>query len=673
VADPTAIALLSKVKRNVAKMAAQNAPAEDINGYIASEGVTVDEVRNFQSAPPSKEAMAFDPGREMDKEGYAVRPKKSKTTSFIEGAGNNITLGFGDEIAALPISMLKGQTYDDTLNKIHVQQREAKADNPKTYLGGQVAGSIAQGVALAPLSATARGYQAGAGMTKLMGLSGLDAAVLGGLAGVGEGEGLEDRAKKGATGAVIGGATGLVSPLATSLLGTGYQGLKGLIGVGNLDRAKQAIAQTLLRSGKPAQDVVNDITQAGAEGQGMYALADALGYEGQRRLSGVTRIPGPQRNKVVEALDARQDDHALRVIDTLKEGMGTAQGTALKKAAADKATRRMEGNLNYKAARDQAGAVDVSAALKDLDDRLTPGVTAMMGTGAGAETGVFNKLARARELIGGSGTQVSNFDRALAAKIEMDDIIEGGGPAAALLKPARDKLDDALAQSSAPYAQARDTYRLQSEGIEAIEKGTTAAKGGLTADTTSLFGGLKPHEVPGFRQGYVDPLIERAERAAETVNVARPLTSLKRKVELPAFAAPGQGDKMVRKIGRENEMFKTREQAIGGSATAQNLADNADTSDVGMLVNLLTNPKAAVAQGAAQLLAGAQGLNETTRGFMADMLMESNPVVVQGLLKAAQKSGKDAVAARALLNMLFNQAGPRVATPFVEPMLRQQQ
>jgi hypothetical protein len=56
---------------------------------------------------------------------------------------------------------------------------------------------------------------------------------------------------------------------------------------------------------------------------------------------------------------------------------------------------------------------------------------------------------------------------------------------------------------------------------------------------------------------------------------------------------------------------------------------------------------------------------------MADMLMESNPVVVQGLLKAAQKSGKDAIAARALLNMMFNQAGPRAAAPFVEPIANQ--
>jgi len=658
-------------------MVAADAPSEDIRAYIASEGTTVDEVRNYQSAPLSAEAMAFDPGIKGDYLSESYNPKTgyvepSKTQSFIEGAGNNITLGFGDEMAALPISMLKGQTYEDTLKKINRQQEDAKFHNPKTYLGGQVAGSIAQGVALAPLSATKRAYDAGAGMTKLMAMSGLDAGIISGLSGIGEGKTLEERAKKGAIGTAIGVGTGLVSPLATSLLGTAYQGVKGAFGAGNLERAKKAIAETLIRSGKPAQDVVNDITQAAGEGQPMYALADALGYEGQRRLSGVTRIPGPQRNKVVDALNARQDDHAARVIDTLNEGFNTPQGTALKKAAADTATRRLEGNVNYDAARAAAGAVDTSAAIKQLDDILTPGVTRIIGKGTTADPGAFAKVKHARDLLTDGNAQATDFDAVLAARIEIGQMIENakGDVAALRLKPIRDALDDALGKASQPYDQAVKTYRLQSEGIRAIEAGKKAAQSGRHEDTTSLFGGLKPHEVPGFRQGYVDPLIEKAQRAAETVNVSRPLTSLKRKVELPAFAAPGQGDKMVRKIGRENEMFKTREQAVGGSATAQNLADNVDTSNVGMLVNLATNPKAAIAQGAAQLLAGAQGLNETTRGFMADMLMKTDPQEVQKVLEAAMGSGEKALKARALLNMMFNQAAPRAAAPFVEPMMR---
>jgi hypothetical protein len=40
---------LARIKNNVAKMAAQNAPEQDIDGYIASEGVSLDDVRNFKA------------------------------------------------------------------------------------------------------------------------------------------------------------------------------------------------------------------------------------------------------------------------------------------------------------------------------------------------------------------------------------------------------------------------------------------------------------------------------------------------------------------------------------------------------------------------------------------------------------------------------------------------
>lgn len=52
---------LARIKRNVAKMAAQNAPEADIDGYIASEGVTIDAVRDFR-APRVDQATNQPPG-----------------------------------------------------------------------------------------------------------------------------------------------------------------------------------------------------------------------------------------------------------------------------------------------------------------------------------------------------------------------------------------------------------------------------------------------------------------------------------------------------------------------------------------------------------------------------------------------------------------------------------
>jgi hypothetical protein len=50
--NPLQTSDLARIKRNVAKMVDMDAPEGDIDGYIASEGVTVDDVRNFKDQDP---------------------------------------------------------------------------------------------------------------------------------------------------------------------------------------------------------------------------------------------------------------------------------------------------------------------------------------------------------------------------------------------------------------------------------------------------------------------------------------------------------------------------------------------------------------------------------------------------------------------------------------------
>lgn len=49
---------LERIKSNVAKMASMKAPVEDIDGYIASEGISIDDVRKFQPSV-STEGASF--------------------------------------------------------------------------------------------------------------------------------------------------------------------------------------------------------------------------------------------------------------------------------------------------------------------------------------------------------------------------------------------------------------------------------------------------------------------------------------------------------------------------------------------------------------------------------------------------------------------------------------
>lgn len=50
---------LARIKRNVASMASQGAPEEDIDGYITNEGVTLDDIKNFKLKPEEKSLFSI--------------------------------------------------------------------------------------------------------------------------------------------------------------------------------------------------------------------------------------------------------------------------------------------------------------------------------------------------------------------------------------------------------------------------------------------------------------------------------------------------------------------------------------------------------------------------------------------------------------------------------------
>lgn len=63
---------LARIKRNVAKMASMNAPKSDIDGYIASEGVSIEDVRNYK--PQNEEKNTWD--MMSRKEQYNADPQR---------------------------------------------------------------------------------------------------------------------------------------------------------------------------------------------------------------------------------------------------------------------------------------------------------------------------------------------------------------------------------------------------------------------------------------------------------------------------------------------------------------------------------------------------------------------------------------------------------------------
>lgn len=581
--------------------------------------------------------------------------------------GQGLSFNMLDEAASAlsaPVNASRsGNTMADEYAVAQEQQQQMldaeRAARPKTAIAGEIAGNVATGVGLmnAGLSAGMRAANAGRGLGMTALGSAVDGAAMGGLAGFGATKGDEERRWEGAKGAGVGVAAGVLAPLVMAGGGRIMSPLVNNISA-RFDPARHAAAALLERmrsAGLSPDDIADQLRRAASDGQGMFTVADAMGNAGGRALATVARSPNDARQAVVDALMQRQAGQGRRIAGYLAEGFDAAD-TAAQRTAALTDARRAAGNANYGAARDAAGAVDPTAAIAAIDDVVRPGVTPMIGTGA-TDNSVYNLMSRARSYLTNGRAVVQDFDRALLAKQEMDAIIEQGGTAAALLRPARNALDDALAAASGPYAQARDAYRQGSKAIEAVETGQNAAMRGRTEDTTRAFAAMTPDEQAAFRAGYADPLIADAQKAATGVNKARPLINDATAIEFPAFAAQGRSQQMQDRLAREQRMFETTTAATGGSRTADNLADMADKSvvDPGVIRALLRGDiGGALVQSGGKVGNWVSGMSPAVLEHMGRGLMSRDPGATAALLaRAAEREQMTKSAKQALINVLL--------------------
>jgi hypothetical protein len=149
----------------------------------------------------------------------------------------------------------------------------------------------------------------------------------------------------------------------------------------------------------------------------------------------------------------------------------------------------------------------------------------------------------------------------------------GNGNRARLIGGAVRQLDAAMENASPGYRAANANFAQASRNIDAVQAGRNAAMRGRTEDTIPAFQALQPPGQQAFRSGYADPLIADAQKSPFGTNAARPLTSPAFQDEA-AVMAPGN-PLMQRRLTRENTMFETRNAAMGGSKTADNLNDHA--------------------------------------------------------------------------------------------------
>lgn len=631
---------------------------------------------DFSDLVPKGNAPAADPVREtVRKERDAERakgvPELSPTARV---AAQGITFGLADEaraLAGIPAQMYRRGTLNPFTAYDYAKAREdLDLEAAREAAGGlgtaaEVIGGVRTGQALynAGLTFGPRiASRLGSGLLGTAAGAAADGVAYGALAGAAEGNGTE-RLGSALAGGALGAGIGAGVPAVTAAAGlVAAPAISNISARVNPSRyADRRLLQAATESGQTPAQVADRVAAAVADGQTEYRLLDALDNAGRRKAAVVAKNPGEGRQQLVEFLDQRQAGQGGRVAQAIEEGLGATE-TAQAASTRMNAARRTQDNEAFGAVRNDAGHVNVRPALDRINSVLRPGEMGHLNESTGiAYDSVEAALARARALLTDGRSQTVGFEQVQRARGDIADAVEvarraGAGNKARLLRGVRDDLDTALQEASPGFREAMQNSASRAREIEAVETGSLAARRGRSEDKIAAFGGLQPGEQAGFRTGYADPLIARAQASVMGTDAARPLTSLAARTELPAFATPGQGDQMMRRLGRESEMFRNRAVATGGSATAENLADSAaagiDTAIIGRLLagDFLGAGRNALQRGAATV----SGNTEAVRARLAERLLNGSPDEIRALLTqlAAQAGQRSDTGARLLRGVL---------------------
>jgi hypothetical protein len=607
-----------------------------------------------------------------------VEPQYGKAGSAAMGAADTATFGFGDELASTVAAGLEslpgrsGMSRSQILAQMRGNAGAAQDQNPGSYLAGQVGGGVAQGLATGGAGFGANAVRSGAGLGRAAAGSAVDGLIFGGLQGAGGGTDAASRAKGAGMGAVTGAVLGGAAPY----LVAGAQAAARPIVSPIMSRlrpapyAERAMSEGVRRSGMTTDDIANMLARSQADDQGAFTVADAMGHSGQRMLSTAARNPNNMRQTVVDTLTDRQLGQGDRLARYLAQGFD-APDTAAQRAAALASQRTATANTNYTAARQGAGAVNLNNAIGEINRLLRR--DPILGETALSTGPLGVRLRALRDQLQRGGEQLIDFDRVLNIKSDMFQQMQRNPQVAQDMRSVYSALDEALEGSSGAYRAANDTFRQQSHVIDAVDTGRAATSGRTRAeDNIGQFNAMTPDEQGAFRAGYADPIIARVDNSSvsATTNKARPLMTGKTGAEFPAFAAPGQGERMGRRIAREQRMFETANTALGGSKTADNLADAAEMSkfDPSVLTNLLRGrPIQAAIDAVSRIANEARGMPPSVLDRMARMLLETRPDVARAMLQGAatrqaRNNGRRALANAILVNM-GSVAAKRVAAP----------
>lgn len=579
------------------------APSGPVETYLAP-GLTT-------PRPPPPELRAA-PGEQYRAAALADRERAVRAgiplgEGYTDRLARGVGFGWTDELMAaggVPFEMIRRGMLNPAEAYRYTKAREdlrteQMLENTKGFGGGaaEVMGGMfgagtsgALGAGRAALSRMSPNMERAANYALSIGKG----AGLGAVAGAGEAPDIAGIPRGMMMGGVFGAGIGAVAP---PVIATGAHIARGLQMPRLRDPEKVAteqLADVARRAGVSGDEMVRSVTDAAAAGQ-PFTVADALGKEGQRKLTAMAKTPGEQRALITEALTARDLNMPHRVGQEVGQAFG-APGTS--EAAREALIARAKADAEPLYARAEAYPTWSNRLQQFFDDPIArPGLrqgVELQRLEAVGNNRPFNPRDAMITDFDAAGdpiiTGVPNMRTIHTLKVGLDKMIDGernevtGGLTArgrALLQFQQGLLRE-VDEINPAYAEARRAYAGPMSIADAVRVGEQMPRRGRAADTVPAFEALPAAQQQGVRIGYADAVREPLERTGNLPTILRE-KSPKGAAELEALSLyqgprrPGEPDQLRKFLNREETMQRASKNALGGSATVENAADVADT------------------------------------------------------------------------------------------------
>lgn len=603
------------------------------------------------TTPSEPDAAYVGSPDEYRQRAYGEVPQRDvgKGESFLRGAGDALSLGFGDELAAAGVSALTDIPYDKSVDVGRQQQRQASEQNPMTSIAGQVAGGLGTGAA-----------GVGAGMAKtLPRMLGFGTAE-GGLYGAGA----ADEGDRG-SGAALGAATGLAMSSLFPSVGAIYNFYKSGRGAAPTAIKGAVLNKTIEASGKTPGQVVATAEKYGPRTNFMNATEEAGGSYAR----GVSQQTPEAKRIIRNAVDDQIKGAANRVDESINK-LITKDGDYWGDFDKLKNTQKTNAAPLY----DEAMAVDIMATddmMKVLDNpafrqswKEAQGLAEMEGRklpnlydfDEAGNTVFLGKMPKMQELQY-MDQVLNNNIRGLKRSAEMGSDYTASNKARVFSK-VRQELNDAIGEQNPMYAVAKKTYAGDQAVVDALELGRKSMNKNVH-DRIKDIEGMNQSEKDAYLQGILSQFKHSLGQTGEdAIPNLRGMSNENMKKTISALL-PGnrEGQKkateLFNRLKGESLYKRTGYTAAGGSQTADNLAMGKNASTVAdEAYSKLVAPKLSLAKQAYDWIA-TPNIKEEYWADIAELMVKP------GRLDDAMKMAAEAGATKAQVDKIRQLARTR--------------